>query len=825
MSYLKGLAATIIVFLLFACNGEERSKTSVTIIRDTYGVPHIYAEDNFGLFYGYGYAVGQDRLFQMEMTKRTVLGRVSGVLGAEYIELDKTVRQGFDPADIKRQLDELSVERKQIFAGYAAGLNAWVEKIKSDPQKLMPLEFNHYGFEPSAWSAYDVVMLFAGTMAHRYADFNEELSNLAFYQDLVRQHGEEKAWTIFSATLPLYDAESPTTVPDQAQGAVTTKDRAPDYLAQLNPHINPPLPIAYGLSGELLNLKGEQKRNYLAAQFADSGVSGRAGYSSTSNIWLANQHKVTGAKAVLINGPQFGWTNPSYVYGVGLHGAGYDVVGNTMLAYPFLLFAHNNHVGWGSTAGFGDLVDIFELKLNPDNPEQYLYQGEYRDFQKREESIPVKGGEPVAATFYASRYGPVVMMDRENGVAYSKKRSWEGHEVVTGVAWVELAKAQSIEDIRSELAKMATNINFYYLDKSGDIGYTHSGKYPVRNKEQDSRLPAPGDGSMDWQSILPFEENPATLNPEQGYIANWNNRPARGWQSPDLWWRNWSKADRVDVLFDELQGRDSFDPDQLWEINDRSSFADLNIAYLLPHLEKTLSQVELNDTEAAALDQLRRWDRYWWDRDNDGMFDSAGPAIMQFWLKELLEIVFKDDIGKNYFYRFASPGYPTEAIKGAVAVSPGVKVLVRSLEGKGGYDFFNGEESGTVLGKAFGDAVAKLNKQYGGDLSAWRLAPHPLQFRPFNFRGVPQSLKDKQPELAVVMNRGSENNRFVADGEGISGVDVFAPGQSGFIAPDGTVDSHYDDQMELYNSFKHKPLPFTLEEVNQMAEEKITLNY
>lgn len=467
--------------LLIVLNGilPARAETgTVEIIRDRWGVPHIYAEDVYGLFYGYGYAVGQDRLFQMEMVKRTTSGRVAEVLGKEYLEVDISVRQGFDPRSLQDQIAALSRQELAPFEGYAAGLNRWIRDVNRKPRKLLPKEFMDFGFVPSPWTAYDVLLVIAGSMAHRYADFNEEINNLAFYQDLERRHGQDGAWRIFNATLPLYDDSSPVTVPD---ASATTREihyrgqHRPAYLDDLlTASIQPLLPPAYAANGRHLAFSSStSRRNYIETHLALSGLPGRAGFTTASNVWLVNRHKARGAKGLLVNGPQFGWINPSYVYGVGLHGAGFDVVGSTLFAYPFMLFAHNGRIAWGSTAGFGDLVDIYVSRLNPDNGNEYLHGGRYLPLKKRSETIKVKDGKAQEHTFYRSRYGPVVRIDRDAGLVYSKKRSWEGREVETSAAWVELARARDYRSWRRQLARMATNINFYYLDRHGNIGYTH----------------------------------------------------------------------------------------------------------------------------------------------------------------------------------------------------------------------------------------------------------------------------------------------------------------------------------------------------------------
>ncbi|UCF92542.1 MAG: penicillin acylase family protein [Desulfobacterales bacterium] len=127
----------------------NKNHRTVKIIRDNYGVPHIYAKDTYGLFYGFGYAIATDRLFEMEMAKRTVLGTVSEVLGADYIDFDKGIRSNYTPAFIRQQYEALSKKQKPIFEGYAAGMNTRIQEVLAKPDTLLPKQFSDYGFLPS----------------------------------------------------------------------------------------------------------------------------------------------------------------------------------------------------------------------------------------------------------------------------------------------------------------------------------------------------------------------------------------------------------------------------------------------------------------------------------------------------------------------------------------------------------------------------------------------------------------------------------------------------------------------------------------------------
>ena len=199
---------------------------SVTIKRDTYGVPHVYADSVYGLFFGYGYAVAEDRLFSMAMAKRSGQGRVAEVLGEEYVDFDKKTRSNFSPDSIKNQLEALPEEDKAVFEGYAAGINAYLNKVRANPDKLMPKQFNDFGFKPENWTAYDVAMVFVGSMVNRFGDFNTEMANASIAATLEKKHGQEKALQIFDQLNPREVPGAPTTIAgNHKQTAVSHKPK------------------------------------------------------------------------------------------------------------------------------------------------------------------------------------------------------------------------------------------------------------------------------------------------------------------------------------------------------------------------------------------------------------------------------------------------------------------------------------------------------------------------------------------------------------------------------------------------------------------------
>lgn len=811
----------------------------VTIKRDARGMPHVYARGVADLFYGYGYAVAQDRLFQMEMARRSTQGTVAEVLGDKYLGFDKSIRANFGPERIRAQIEALPRRERDILDGYAAGMNGWLAKVRARPKQYMPKQFNDVGFEPAPWSAYDVAMVFVGTMANRFSDANTEIDNLALLTALTDKHGKAVAWQIFNQLKWISDPKALTTIaPEEGSYSVPLGPfDAPLAYALPRYDGTPPLlerlaqsPADHGLLG----LEGEPNRDALLAQIDATGFQGTAGFPTTSNMWIVGKAKARGARAILLNGPQFGWFAPAYTYGIGLHGAGFDIVGNTPFAYPCILFGHNARVAWGSTAGVGDGVDIYAEKLDPNDPTRYWHNGAWKTMDKRSETIRIKGAEPVTLDMYRTVHGLVTKVDAKQGVAYAKARTWEGHEIESLLAWTHKGQALDWNAWKAQAAHHALTINWYYADHDGNIGYAHTGFYPKRRSGHDPRLPVPGTGEMDWQGVLPFATNPQVYNPKQGYIANWNNSPMKDYPATDTFAVLWTGADRLAELQERLRERlerdGGIDADGMWSLIRPTSLADVNLRHFLPFLQRAVATLPADDPRAAAVARLTRWDGLNRDDDRNGEYDDASGAIVDAWLRAMLKLALADALPGDFFKFYSATGYPTPAAPnaGSVNLSPGAKVLYNVLQGAGAgvpqrYDFLNGKPQGEVVLAALDAALAELQLRFGADPSAWHVPVAPLAFAANNFFGVPQAGADEARKAAVTMNRGTENNMVVFGASGIRSVDVVAPGQSGFIAPDGNASPHLRDQLDLYLDYRSTPVWFTPAEVQRNTRETLKL--
>lgn len=813
----------------------------VTIRRDDYGMPHVYANTVYGIFYGYGYAVAQDRLFQMEMARRSTQGRVAEVLGEKMVAFDKSIRGNFSPERIQRQLAALPASERQILDGYAAGMNAWIAQVRAKPGSLMPKEFNDLQFQPSDWTPYDVAMVFVGTMANRFSDANSEIDNLALLTALKDKHGDARAMQIFNQLRWMTDSRAPTTVPEEEGVYQPNAAKAQATLSYALPRYDGTPPMLERIARDsqtrgVLDAATADAPARLLAQFAESGQPGIAGFPTTSNMWIVGRDHAKDARSILLNGPQFGWWNPAYTYGIGLHGAGFDVVGNTPFAYPSILFGHNAHVTWGSTAGFGDDVDIYAEKLDPADHTRYFHNGEWKTMEKRTELIAVKGGEPVLMDVYRTVHGIVTKFDDKQHVAYAKARAWEGYELQSLMAWTHKTQSKNWDQWKQQAARHALTINWYYADDRGNIGYAHTGFYPKRRAGHDPRLPVPGTGEMDWDGTLPFATNPQVYNPRQGFIANWNNQPMRGYPSTDLFAIVWGQADRYAEIETRMKAMTAnggkVSPQQMWDLIRTTSYADVNRRHFLPFLQRAVAGLPADDARARLVAGLASWDGMGTSDKQPGFYDNAGSAVMDAWLRAMLKATLADEMPADFFKWYSATGYPTPAAPatGSVNLTVGVKVLFNALAGQNSgvpqqYDFFNGKRPEAVTLAALDEALATLQKTYGQDPAAWRIPAPPMVFAPKNFLGVPQADDKAVLSYSATQNRGTENNMTVFDAKGVHAVDVVAPGQSGFVAPDGTPSVHTRDQFDLYNRFGNKRVWFTDAEVRANATSVETLRY
>ncbi|MEH6814312.1 MAG: penicillin acylase family protein, partial [Motiliproteus sp.] len=751
-TYKHALIAALVLAVMGCDNYDNNNSVlledSITIKRDNWGVPHVYADDTYGVFYGMGYALAEDRLFQMEMAKRSVMGAVSEVLGAEFISVDRRSRGGSSQASIQEQLDALSQDDQDIFNGYANGFNVRMREVMADPDNLMPKEFIDYGFEPLEWTALDVAMIYVGTMANRFSNGSGEIGNLSRLSDLKAGLGDIAGAEMFEQIYWSDDKLSITTVPrvlgvnsfainDQASKsdvpAIADSDKKLSTEKKVAKVDVGNLARLAPVSDSIMHADSAWEASYL-------GIADAEDRPVASNLWIVGPNKTVDGSAILNNGPQFGWYNPAYTFSVGLHGGGWEVTGNTPFAHPAILFGTNGVISWGATAGPLDVNDYYQVQLNPGNQYEYFYNGIYRPMTKRSEVIKVKDADDVTLDIYSTVHGAVTSFDLDNGTGYAFKRAWEGLEVESLMGWIHSMQAQNFDEWILQASRVAHTINWYYADSAGNIGYVSPGKLPVRPSGHDIRFPAIGDGSMEWQGFRPFSENPQVLNPAQGFIVNWNNRA--GPTDASLGDRlGYSVTDRANEFITRIESKELLTREEVWDLNIKASFADTNARYFLPHIfAAAKGLVDPADPVFEAAQRLANWDMLNTNPTDSDFYAEPAATIFRAWLALMYTKVLADDLPPGFV---STRIYPGRTSGGSVRPGTGSKWLYNAFLGDAAgvpqtFDFFNGADDAgknEIIMEALQEAVATLTTNFGPDQTTW-LTPVTVHFfRDTNFFG------------------------------------------------------------------------------------------
>ncbi len=784
----------------------------VVIKRDNYGVPSIYADDTYSLFYGFGYALAEDRLFQIESTRRSSQGRSAEVFGPEYLQKDIDILTNYDPESLRPQLAAVKGEHRLALDGMVAGINARIGEVLADRARLLPKQFNDFGFLPEPWTDLDIPMSWLGHLLFQFSDYTSQISNTTLLSELIARHGEAEGKKIFSTLRWRDDPASPLTV--------SVEDQQSGQAGKPGQPFRP------------VEMTGLQPLSQLAsAEEARQSISlwGGTGPDKTphaSNTWLANRTKLADADSMLVSGPQVGDQVPSMIWSAGLHGAGIDVSGMTYPGLPYFHYGTNGSIAWGRTALAGSILDIYQEQLNPRNPHEYRFKGRWVPMTKRTVTIAVRGEEAKTVDLYATVHGPVIMFDEKNNTAYSKRRSWAGHEIETMFAYYDEMKARNFNEWQAVIARKSNNQSQYYADVRGNIGYIQAGRYPIRPKGFEIQLPTPGTGDREWTGFQPAADNARMLNPKSGYIANWNNRPSVDVLNTDT--LLWSHLDHVDAITRQFDAKGKMTTSEVWDINRDAAHASEFHAPFVPLIEAAVANEPAGSPARAVADAITGWDGQERDPTHSGHYSSPGVAAYYQWLETALTRFFERDLPEQYL----GGCQPRRSALNCPWGQPlGARVLYFALaEGKDGsltppYDFLHGTQPAEFIRATLAEAARTLGARYGAEPDKWLLETRPKTWRTLSPMGVPWSSPDEEIQFRPNQKRGTMAAMYVFKDGKVTMCEAIPPGQSGFIAPDGTPDPHYRDQQDLYTGFGCKNRPVTEAEIEAATVSRKELSY
>ena len=471
----------------------------VEVVRDQWGVPHIYAQNTEDLFFAQGYVMAQDRLWEMEWWRRELEGRQAEVLGPSAFERDRMARllKYRGPFD-DSEWTSYHADGKKILTAYANGINAY---ITSHADRL-PVEFVLTGIKPLPWTAETVVL--------REPAFGNATSELRLAMD-VAKYGVKEA-NRRAAPEPWDDLQVPEgldvkQVPEAAIAATRTTGRLPrPEVIQAYRHLTPQQTTMRDLPVDTIREPG-------------------------SNNWVVGSAMSPTGKPIVSNDPHRAVTNPSLRYIVHLNAPGWNAIGAAQPPFVGVSIGHNEKLAWGLTITGTDFQDVFIEDLNPANANEILYNGKPEPLKIVTEEFQIKGEAPRKVDLKFSRHGPIFFIDEKNHKAYALRSVFSEPGTASYLGSLKLDQSQNCKEFL-DLAMFwkANSENLICGDVDGHIGFQASALTPNR-KGWLGRLPVPGTGRYEWDGFR--SELPKEYDPPRGFIATANhNINTKGYWPP-----------------------------------------------------------------------------------------------------------------------------------------------------------------------------------------------------------------------------------------------------------------------------------------------------
>lgn len=688
----------------------------VEVLRDKWAIPHIFAQNETDLMRAIGYVHAQDRLFEMDLFRRIITGRLAEIVGDRPLDTGlafgaKTTREqdlgmrilGF--AQTAEMYVELAdPEQLAMLRAYADGVNAYLAEYRDD----LPVEFGLIGYQPELWKPTDTIALqrMLGWMLSTNARL--ELMRAAGDQLIGFKRTEE--------LLPIY-----------------RHDWAPRILPNYRfPLKKPSLPFDPTPVKPLrpADLSLETIMALLLPQGAEN--------TDASNNWAVGGSRTVSGKPILSNDPHLPHLAPGIFHLAHLSGGGYDVIGATFPGVPMVILGHNRHVAWAATNNQGDVQDFYLHKLDPGRPERYLVGDSWEDFVTRDEIVYIKEGatkRPETIQVRVSRFGPVVTdlmaTDRTREVISLR---WSGMDIMGHPdAYWELYNAKTPEqrravadrywsDRRGDDMAVYRNINRdvktcteYYAamarfgtprqnwvcaDTAGHIGYAAAGLVPVRNTGDGRRINRAWQNEGRWTAFVPFKEIPQRMDPKNDFFVSANNATTDLSAYPYPWAYQYVGGYRAARIIEMIESQPEIDAAYISRMQ-----ADVH--------SKSAEQfvplfVEAAKRDAALTDArivLERWDR-------QAAPDSPGAALFYVAMDQLTRELLLDDLGPDLFSAFTHT-HLTNGI--AAALARDKHSVFHDAAGSKVVD-----EWDLTYRRALSAAFAKLQRDLGPDATLWR---------------------------------------------------------------------------------------------------------
>ncbi|CUJ15958.1 penicillin acylase family protein [Achromobacter kerstersii] len=665
----------------------------VEIVRDKHGVSHIYAQNQNDLFFAQGFSAARDRLWQLDLWRRQGEGKMAEQFGPRFIEQDRAARLFLFRGDMQAEFASYHPEGRAILTSFAAGINAYVNWVKANPEQLPP-EFKLTGTEPGYWSPEtSLIRIYALTR-----NVNEEVK-IAQQVDSLGLNAVQGLSTFEPPLALQVPAGLDVRQIDKTVLANYTLARDGQKFVAAD---FPRSPLAADQREALASALSEGRLASLDPNFDPMAT------RYESNNWtIGGQHTATG-KPILAGDPHRSITMPSLRYMVHLNAPGWNVIGAGEPALPGVSMGHNDRIAFGLTIfAFGDEEDLYVYDTNPANPNEYRYQGGWEKMRQTSESIPVRGATAAVRELKFTRHGPVIHEDPVRHKAYALRAAYlEFPGTAAYLASLRLNQAQNWNEFVAGMEKHYTpSENMVYADVDGNIGWFGGSIAPIRPRgDWSGMLPVPGNGDYEWRGFLDGRALPRVYNPPEGYVATANeyNLPA-DFPYKDMSARTWAEPYRVQRIREVVAEGKGLTVQQSQDLQ----YDNLSIpARTLGGYAKSLNAADPGLNEALGL--LKDWDY----RMNT---DSRAASVYAFWLPEVVKRVSDLYIPANGRAAFGELSTRKTLEKLA---TPDAAFGPRPEQGRD-----------ALLLQALADGTQKLRAKLGTDATQWQWGKlHHIQF-------------------------------------------------------------------------------------------------
>lgn len=744
-------------------SGESHVKgleRPVNVLRDRWGVAHIYAENQHDLFFAQGVVAAQDRLFQMELWKRAGQGRLAEILGPSALARDVNARALRYRGNLQAEYESYSPDTKTILTAFTDGIDAYIASLTAPGGPGLPIEFQLAGFSPDAWHPEDCL--------NRMAAFS--MTGNAFSE---LEHAQALAELGAEKTSKLFDFD-PAIALDPAPGLELV-----------------------GLSPDLLkDLVGSDRR----IEFPAHSLEG-------SNNWTISGALTATGKPLLANDPHRVIGLPSLRYMVHLVAPGWNVIGAGEPGLPGVALGHNEHIAWGFTIFGLDQQDLYVEELNPANPFEYKTEAGWKSMEARKEVFFVKGEAPKEVDLKFTRHGPVLWEDGKRALALR----WVGNEPGTAGYLASLAvdRAANWDQFEAAVARWKVpSENLAYADDAGNIGEHSAGLAPVRNWT--GLLPVPGSGNFNWTGFVPTAELPHFFNPKEGFVATANHK-----MIPEHYPYNvgfeWAPPYRVTRIRSVIESAKQ-DHHKLTVADMKSLQNDITS---LPALEfqKLVRSTSLKDDPALA--DFLRW-------DGQLTRESMNAALFEVWFQQICLTLGNrfskehgeryDDLEPNTVLRILTN--PEKDLFGDDPVVGRDQLLVDSLRSarQNVAKLLGSDASQWSWGKFHTVHFRHAVDQQPGAKDLFDLGPLPRPGDEYTVNATGTN-GDSWEQVS-----GASYREILDTGDWDQSVAVNTPGQSGQPGS-----PHYSDLMPLWDAGRYFPLLYSQKAVEGATTDRLVL--